>query len=97
MMCDEAPAATLGGVNGKQSDRLGIDPADWQAQFLRMRSDQRRCCGNPSWKCQRASSAMAGLHVYSKHVPAQRNQKTLTISECCVFCSALNGSSFMPF
>jgi hypothetical protein len=49
MICDEAPAATLGGVNGlRQCDRAEIGSADTCRFNSDARSDQPRCCGNPS-------------------------------------------------
>jgi hypothetical protein len=49
MVCDEAPAATASGVNGVESDRSEPGLA-WSALLdSGERSDQLRCCGNPSW------------------------------------------------
>jgi hypothetical protein len=50
MVRDEAPAATIGGFNG-----IGNVTARKSAQVAntgtisKERSDQPRCCGNPSW------------------------------------------------
>jgi len=41
---DEAPAATNRGSTGKR-----ILTAGKSTDFLKERSDQPRCCGNPSW------------------------------------------------
>jgi hypothetical protein len=50
MVCDEAPAATIGGFNGiKESHRAEIGSAEKRRFNPRKRSDQPRCCGNPSW------------------------------------------------
>jgi hypothetical protein len=49
MVRDEAPAATTGGINGW--DKTAREPVRLDLPNLnpRQRSDQRRCCGNPSW------------------------------------------------
>jgi hypothetical protein len=50
MVCDEAPAATFGGVNGNNDcDRTEIGSAPKRRFDFEERSDQPRCCGNPSW------------------------------------------------
>jgi hypothetical protein len=63
MACDEAPAATIGDLDEKRDDPSGSEPAK-RRSIPKTRSDQRRCCGNPSWKGQRASSATAGAICY---------------------------------
>jgi hypothetical protein len=47
-VCDEAPAATHGGVNEVGCDRPETGSALWAGPEL-SGSDQLRCCGNPSW------------------------------------------------
>jgi hypothetical protein len=71
MRFDEAPAATCRGSTGKR-----IVTAGKSTDFLE-RSDQPRCCGNPSW------TKPAGIHgglaalQHSSCVPAFRFDKAI--------------------
>src|ERR1700709_1038023 len=76
--CDEAPAATCGGSTGKR-----ILTARKSGDFLRERSDQPRCCGNPSW------TKPAGIHGGWLHCNIQ------FVCQPAIFIKSLNFNSLL--
>jgi hypothetical protein len=89
MVCDEAPAATIGGVNERECDREETDPV-WgaPASIPKERPDQPRCCGNPSLKRPAGIDGGWLALSHSSCVPAQHCVKYHCYSVLYRDCSA---------
>jgi hypothetical protein len=91
MICDEAPAATISGVDGK-GDRLGIVPADRQVQFRRDGPVSVVAAEIHRGKASGHHPRRLADTTYSKHVPVRCDVEMRVTSMRYPYCGALSGS-----